>query len=62
MAVVVGGYGGCRKVQGEHKWGDEGGRGRQGREEDGCRSVPLDNGVSLVGAGVGGGGAGPVGT
>lgn len=49
--VCVGGgeegqHGGCRKVQGEHKWGNEGGEG--GREEDGCRSVPSDNGVLLV--------------
>lgn len=33
-------------MQGEHKWGDKGGN---GGEEDGCRSVLLDNGVSLVG-------------
>ena len=48
----MGGHGGCRKVQGEHKWGNEGGRG--GVEEDGCRSVPSDNSASLGG---GGGGA-----
>lgn len=35
-------------MQGEHKWGDKG-----GGEEDGCRSVPLDNAVSLVGGVVG---------
>lgn len=36
-------------MQGEHKWGNEGGKGRgQGGEEDGCRSAPSDNGVSLV--------------
>lgn len=36
-------------MQGEHKWGDEGGR--EGGEEDGRRSVPLDNGVAPAGVG-----------
>lgn len=49
-----GGHGGCRKVQGEHKWGNEGGRG--GVEEDGCRSVLSDNSASLGGGGGGEGG------
>ena len=50
-----GGDGGRGKVEGEHKWGNEGGRG--GGEEDGCRSVPSDNSASLGGGGWGGGGS-----
>lgn len=39
----------CRvSINGEMREG-----GGQGGEEDGCRSVPLDNGVSLVGVGGG---------
>lgn len=39
----------CRvSINGEMRVG-----GGQGVEEDGCRSVPLDNGVSLVGVGAG---------